>query len=167
LGACYLEMKDLDNAEKRFRKALDLNSRMPNAHFNLALIYEARGQLSQAANEYQKELEIFPEAYPAHFNLSRIYHSQGMIAQERAELEKCIKKSPNFGLAYLYLAKSLMDTGEDLMRAKTLSEEGMKHDLEKDQAPFGHYLLADIYNRLGKPADAMNEVRQAQSLERQ
>lgn len=167
LGACYLEMKDYDHAEKEFRKALDLNSRMPNAHFNLALIYEARGDLVKATNEYQKELEIYPEAYPAHFNLSRLYHSQGDVPHERAELEQCIQKSPDFGLAYLYLAKSLMDSNEDLMRAKTLSEEGIKRTLEKGQAPFGHYILADIYNRLGKPADAMEQVRQAKSLERQ
>jgi hypothetical protein len=59
-----------------------------------------------------------------------------------------------------------MDSGDDLMRAKSLTEEGMKQNLDKDQAPLGHYLLADIYNRLGKPADAMDQVRQAQTLER-
>ena len=166
LGACYLEMKDLDHAEKEFEKALQINSRMPNAHFNMALIYEERGDLHKAIGEYQKELDIFPEAYPAHFNLSLAYHSLGDGHNERTELEKCIKKQPTFGLAYLYLAKSLMDSGEDLMRAKSLTEEGMKQNLDKEQAPLGHYLLADIYNRLGKQADAMDQVRQAQSLER-
>ncbi len=118
-----------------------------------------------AISEYRKELDFFPEAYPAHFNLSRLYRSMGRVQDERAELEKCISQNPDYGVAYLYLAKSLMDSGEDLLKAKSLTEEGIKRTQEKDQLPFGHYLLADIYNRLGNSAEAMKQVRQAKLYE--
>ena len=136
---------------------------MPNVHFNLALIHEERGDFEQAASEYTKELALFPESYPANFNLSRIYRKQGKRSDERSELEACIRSKPDFGIAYLYLAKNYMDTGGDILQAKSFVEEGMLKLQEKSQLPFGHYLLADIYNRLGKPREAMQHLQQARA----
>ena len=163
LGASYVELKMYDRAIPELQKALELNSRMPNVHFNLALIQEERQDLNSAASEYRKELELFPESYPANFNLSRIYRKQGKRLEERMELEKCIRSKPDFGIAYLYLAKNLMDTGGDILQAKSFAEEGMKKLQEKSQLPFGHYLLADIYNRLGRPQEAIHHVQQARA----
>jgi Tfp pilus assembly protein PilF len=56
-----------------------------------------------------------------------------------------------------------MDTGCDMIQAKNYVEEGITKLEEKSQLPFAHYLLADIYNRLGRPHDAMEQVRRAQS----
>jgi arylsulfatase A-like enzyme/Tfp pilus assembly protein PilF len=163
LGACYVELKRYNDAIPELQKALQLNPRMPNAHFNLALVHEEHQDLEQAAAEYRKELELFPESYPANFNLSRVYRKQGRRLEERSELEACIRSKPDFGIAYLYLAKNLMDTGGDILQAKSFAEEGMQKLQEKSQLPFGHFLLADIYNRLGKPREAMHHVQQARS----
>ncbi len=163
LGASYVELKMFDQAIPELQKALELNSRMPNAHFNLALIHEERQDLEQSSSEYRKELELFPESYPANFNLSRIFRKQGRRREERSELEACIRSKPDFGIAYLYLAKNYMDTGGDILQAKSFAEEGIRKLQEKSQLPFGHYLLADIYNRLGKPREAMHHVQQARA----
>ena len=163
LGASLVELKRFDQAVPELEKALQLNSRMPNVHFNLALIHEERQNLDLSASEYKKELELFPESYPANFNLSRIYRKQGRRAEERAELEACIRSKPDFGIAYLYLSKNFMDTGEDILRAKSLAEEGLQKLQEESQRPFGHYILADIYNRLGKPREAMRHVQLART----
>jgi arylsulfatase A-like enzyme/Tfp pilus assembly protein PilF len=164
LGACYLEMKQYDPALSNFSKALELNPRTPNAHFNTALAYEETGKPDAAIPEYRKELELFPESYVAHFNISRIYRSEGKRPEEKQELENCIQKQPDFGLAYLYLAKNEMDSG-DLQRAKTLAEEGLEKTKEKEQLPLGHYILADIYNRLGQPQNALLQIQQARELQ--
>jgi arylsulfatase A-like enzyme/Tfp pilus assembly protein PilF len=163
LGASYVELKMYDEAIPELQKALELNARMPNVHFNLALIHEEQQNLDQAAFEYRKELELFPESYPANFNLSRIYRKQGRRMEERSELEACIRSKPDFGIAYLYLAKNYLDTGGDIQQAKAFAEKGIAKLQEKSQLPFGHYLLADIYNRLGKPREAMQHVQQARS----
>ncbi|MCI0412949.1 sulfatase-like hydrolase/transferase [bacterium] len=163
LGACFVELKKYDAAIPELQKALQLNPRIPNAHFNLALVHEEHQDLEQAGTEYRKELELFPESYPANFNLSRVYRKQGRRLEERSELEACIRSKPDFGIAYLYLAKNLMDTGGDILQAKTFAEEGMQKLQEKSQLPFGHFLLADIYNRLGKPREAMQHVQQARA----
>jgi arylsulfatase A-like enzyme/Tfp pilus assembly protein PilF len=165
LGACYLDLQDYSKAEAEIKRALDLNSRIPHAHFNWALIHEGREEWNEAIAEYQKELALFPESYPADFNLSRIYRRQGRLDDEKKELETAIQKKLDFGVAYLYLAKNIMDTGGDLLKAKSLAEEGLAKTNEKSQLPFGHYLLADIYNRLGRPNDAFAQVREAKAME--
>ncbi len=163
LGACLVELKKYDEAVPELQKALQFNPRIPNAHFNLALVHEEKQDLEQASVEYKKEIELFPESYPANFNLSRVYRKQGRRLEERSELEACIRSKPDFGIAYLYLAKNLMDTGGDILQAKTFAEEGIQKLQEKSQLPFGHFLLADIYNRLGKPREAMQHVQQARA----
>lgn len=165
LGACYLEMKQYDQALSEFGKALGLNPRTPNAHFNTALAYEERGKLEEAVPEYRKELELFPESYEAHFNISRIYRGLGKRLEEKQELENCIKTEPEFGVAYLYLAKNVMDAG-DLQRAKDLAEEGLQKTKEKEHLPLGYYILADIYNRLGQPQNALLQIQRAQQLQK-
>lgn len=165
LGGVLLEMNELDRAEKEFQKALELNPRIPNAHFNQALVYEVRQQWQPAIAQYRTELELFPESYPAHFNLSRIYRKLGQPEAERAELEECVRQKPDYGIAYLYLAYNLLRTGGDLQNAKSLAETGLPLVQESSQIPFGHYVMADIYNRMGMPEEAMNHVQQAKRLE--
>src|SRR5262249_41653898 len=141
LGACLLEIARYDDAYKQFGKALELNPRMPNAHFNTALIYEHRGDLDSAIQEYKKELELFPDAYPANFNMSRIYRNRGDLDSERSELEQCIKVSPDFGVAYIYLAKNWMDTGKDLQGARDLAEQGIAKTHENENLILGYFVL--------------------------
>lgn len=166
LAVCYLEMQRYDEAEKEFKKVLELNPRMPNANFNTALIFEAKGNLDEAIGAYRKELELYPEAYPAHFNLSRIYRRQQRLADEKAELEACIAVQPEYGVAYLYLAKNLMDSGSDLLKARQFVEDGLAKTSEKSQIPLGHYLLADIYNRMGDSRQATIQVQLARQAEK-
>ena len=44
-------------------------------------------------------------------------------------------------------------------------EEGLKLAPASEMAPLGHYVLADVYNRRGRPGDAAREVAMARSLE--
>jgi tetratricopeptide (TPR) repeat protein len=165
LAACYLEMQKYDDAERELQKVLKVNPRMPNANFNSALVSEARGNLDEAITLYKKELENYPETYPAHFNLSRIYRQQGRMGDEKSELEACVASKPEYGIAYLYLAKNIMDGGGDLLQAKQFVEKGLQNLNEKSQAPLGHYLLADIYNRLGDSHQANIQVQLARQAE--
>ena len=165
LGAVYLELGNHNEAMQELDKALEFNQRIPNAHFNKGLVFEARGQWELAAEEYRKEISLYPEDYPAHFNLSRTYRKLGRFSDERKELEDCIREKPDFGVAYLYLAKHLMDRGDDLLKAKELAESGLTKTLEESQRPFAHYLLADIYNRLGRPREAAVQLQQAKKTE--
>ena len=46
-----------------------------------------------------------------------------------------------------------------------LAERGLKAQPVSDVAPLGHYVLADVYNRQGRPQDAAAEVAKARRME--
>ncbi len=166
LGGCLIELKRYDQALASINKSLELNDRIPNAHFNRALVYEAQDQWNLAAQDYRKEVELFPESYPARFNLSRVLRKVGDIDGERRELEACISTQPDYGVAYIYLAKNLMDTQGDLQKAAQLAEEGIEKSKEQENQILGNYLLADLLNRLGHPREAERHLQKAEQLRR-
>jgi tetratricopeptide (TPR) repeat protein len=166
LGGCLIELKRYNDALAAINKSLELNDGIPNAHFNRALVYEAQDQWNLAAQDYRKEVELFPESYPARFNLSRVLRRTGDVDGERRELEACISTEPDYGVAYIYLAKNLMDTQGDLQKAAQLAEQGIEKSKEQENQILGNYLLADLFNRLGHPRQAQQHLQKAEQLRR-
>ncbi len=75
-----------------------------------------------------------------------------------------VEIEPTFGTGQLYLAKALLDAG-DLGGAEQWARAGLKNKPEPRMAPLGHYVLADVYERQGRAADARREVEAAKRLE--
>jgi len=166
LGAVYLEKKMLERAEEELRIALKMRPRIPDAHYNLGLLYEAKGNLNEAMEEYQKEIEIHPNAYPAHFNLAILYGKMDLLRDQVRELREAIDSNENFARAYLFLAKAYCDLNENYDEAISIAKKGLELDPEADSAPLGHYVLADIYNRLGRHEEYASELQKGRLLEK-
>jgi len=165
LGAAFLEKKMLERAEAELLKALEMRPRIPDAHHNLALLYEERGDPKRAMEEYKKEIEIHPGAHPAHFNLALLYGKMGLFREQVDQLKEAIKTEQGFARAYLFLAKSYLDLNENFEEAIGLAKKGIELEPEGQSAPLGHYVLADIYNRLGRWADYSSELQKGRALE--
>jgi arylsulfatase A-like enzyme/Tfp pilus assembly protein PilF len=165
LGSAYLEKKMLEPAEKEITLSLQMRPNIPDAHHNLGILYEDKGDMEKAIQEYKKEIEIHPAAYPAHFNLALIYAKQGLWREEVAELQEAIKYNKKFARSYLFLAKAYLDLNENFDEAISLAKKGLELEPEAESAPLGHYILADIYNRLGRWADYSAEVEKGRALE--
>lgn len=58
-----------------------------------------------------------------------------------------------------------LDLG-NLSEAKSLAAKSIDLGPALSMAPFGHSILADVYNRLGRPRDAEREVAPARRLQR-
>ncbi len=165
LGAAYLEKKMFERAEQELLKALEMRPRIPDAHYNIGLLYEEKGDINRAIEEYKKEIEIHPGAHPAHFNLALLYGKMGLLGEQVDELKEAIKAEKGFARAYLFLAKAYLDMNENLDEAIHLAKKGLELDPEAESAPLGHYVLADIYNRLGRWADYSTELQKGRALE--
>jgi hypothetical protein len=48
----------------------------------------------------------------------------------------------------------------------TLAKKGLEVAPRSEYAPLGHYVLADLYSRMGRPADAAAEASRGKALER-
>jgi len=77
-----------------------------------------------------------------------------------------IAANPDFGEGYFYLAKLLLDQGRQLNEAVTLARKGLQVAPRSAYAPLGHYVLADLYSRMGHPADAAAEAQRGRALEK-
>ena len=116
--------------------------------------------------EYKKEIEIHPHAYPAHFNLALLYRKMGLLQDQVSSLREAIDSNENYARAYLFLAKAYCDLNENYDEAISLAKKGLELDPEADSAPLGHYVLADIYNRLGRYEEYTSELQKGRLLEK-
>ena len=164
MAECYLGLKELDPAEAEVRRTLELNPEFPTAYFNLALIYEERGDPRAAVEAYEKEIEVAPRDYKAHFNVAKLHGSSGRPLKMKEHLEKTIELNDQFAIGHFYLAKYHLDVGE-LERAHELATQGVALGPEPRMAPLGHFILADVYSRQGRTADAERELRTARGLQ--
>ncbi|HEX2443948.1 MAG TPA: tetratricopeptide repeat protein, partial [Vicinamibacterales bacterium] len=164
LGECYIELKRWDDADRALRAALAERGDIERAHYDLALVLEARGDMPGAIAEYEAELARGP-SYSAAFNLGRLLSRTGRPREAARRFQEAAAANPAFAPAHLYLAKALLDSG-DLDAAQDAALRGLDLKPGADVAPLGHYVLADVYSRLGRSREAAREVARAQRLER-
>jgi tetratricopeptide (TPR) repeat protein len=157
LGEARLELKQLDAAQEALLRAIKTKPDQPMAHYDLALVYEARGDSQAAATEYEAEIKVSPKLYQPHFNLAKLLANTGRTGDAVAHFRAAVEKQPDFGTGYLYLAKSLLDGG-DLTAAERAASTGLALKVDPAVVPLGHYVLADIYSRQGRQAEAANQV---------
>jgi len=168
LGAVYLKKKMYDQAEKEIKAALEIERHIPlrNAHFNMALLHEARGEFDLAILEYKKEQETSPFNWKPDFNLGLLYTKAKDLEKAIQEFESCIEKNAEYAKAHIFLAKAYMDSGKDLNKAEKLAQQGLSLETDKQTAILGHFVLADIYNRMGRYGDSQRHADKAKELQK-
>ena len=72
--------KNFVNAEKYYLKSISLNKNLISTYFNLASLYEDKGELDLAKKNYLKVIEIDDKNYAAFFNLQRL--EENLITKE-------------------------------------------------------------------------------------
>jgi len=135
------------------------------AHYDLGLVYEARGDSKSAAAAYDAEIGVSPKLYQPHFNLAKLLARDGRTSEAVAHFRAAVDRNPQFGAGYLYLAKALLDVG-DLAASERAATQGLALKPDPAMAPLGHYVLADVYARQGRSAEAASQVAAGRKAER-
>ncbi|HEX9189425.1 MAG TPA: sulfatase-like hydrolase/transferase [Vicinamibacteria bacterium] len=164
LAALAFERGDLREAERLVRKGLALEEDLRSSRFNLGRILEGRGEVADAERLYREELARFGDNGRARFNLAQLLRQRGDEAGFVAELREATVKAPEFSPAFFFLAREELRAGR-LDTAADLARRGLEVDEGSAVAPLGHYVLADVYSRQGRPADARSEVGKARKIE--
>jgi arylsulfatase A-like enzyme/Tfp pilus assembly protein PilF len=165
LAESQIEAKRYDDAEKSLRLALEKKPGLATANFNLGLVHEERGEIDAAIAAYQTELAKNPKAHRAAFNLAKLLQKKGRLAEALAQYRRVVELQPDFGTGQLYLAKALLDSG-DLAGAAEWAKKGLAANPDPRIAPLGHYVLADVFNRQGREAEARRATAAAERLQR-
>jgi tetratricopeptide (TPR) repeat protein len=88
VGNIYANRKQFDEAEMRYRKAIELRDNSLLAHHNLGLIFLVRGELDSAEIKFKKGLSIDSLAPDGYLQLANVYQAQGRIGLAIENLEK-------------------------------------------------------------------------------
>ena len=84
LGIALLALGRLEQAADAFSAALDLNLRIPTAHYYLAHICDCKGQETKAIAGYKAAVALKPDLVAAQLRLGELYHSRRMHGELQA-----------------------------------------------------------------------------------
>lgn len=144
----------------QLQKALQLNPRLPMAHFMLGEIYLYKSNVPGALAEFQKELAINPIAWYVYWRMGDAYtRIENWNEAERA-LKQAAWLNPDFSGPYILLGKVELKKGLPHLAAGFL-ERALKIDPNNYSA---HYMLGTAYKQLGRTADADREFRLSEKL---
>ena len=100
----------------------------------------------------------------AAFNAGKLLQKSGRIKEAIGRFRTVVAIEPTFGTGHLYLAQALLEDG-DLAGAEQSARPGLQNKPEPRLAPLGHYVLADLYNRTGRHAEARRQAQIGRQLE--
>lgn len=163
LAEAQLAQGDLDAAERALTEAIAARDTQAMAHYNMGLVHEARGRRDAAIEAYRREIAHSPALHQPHFNLARLLDAQGRAAEALAEYARAVEVSPTFGTGHVFLAKARFDAG-DFSGAEQSARAGLAASPDPAIAPLGHFVLADLYARQGREADARREAAAGERL---
>lgn len=129
LGAMYYLDRNLDEAEKYFRKSLELNPTESMIHNNIGLIYLQRKNYEEAEKWFAKELELYPYYDNAHFNWGLSYYTRGEIKKAEEMWLKTVQINPDHTGALRSLALYYLENKDDA-KAKYYYNEAVKRGVK-------------------------------------
>ena len=153
--------QDVDvEAAKQAKAALEIDPRIPEAHFLLGEVAILHAEIEDAITELKKEIEINPNFAMAHYRLGDAYSRREQWDEAMAPLERSVWLNPNFSGPFILLGKGY------LKRKELANAEGvLHHALRLDpQNLSAHYLLGQTLMQEGRPDDAKKEMDRWQEL---
>jgi tetratricopeptide (TPR) repeat protein len=158
---------DLQGAIDHYRKALQIDPRLPGVHFELGeAILESSSSSPQAQAEAQKELEVAVkvdgDTAKTECEFGSIALSQSQLEQARAHYQRAYELNPNEVQAQMGLGKILM--------IKEKPQEAIQYlrmAIESDPLNgAAHYQLSQAYKRLQMTDMAQKEMHLFQEIKK-
>lgn len=112
LGVSLFKKGRNEEARKAFRRAIELNSALPQNYYNLALVEMSDKKYNQAAAALEADLRLEPQNAQAHLILGRAYHNLNRTLPAIEQFKKALALAPNLPLAHYHLAYALQSQGE-------------------------------------------------------
>jgi len=148
-------------AEEYARKAIELDPKLPLAHFFLGELHLYKSRIPEAIADFQAELGLNPGHANTYYKLADAYSRVQKFDDAERLLQRSIWLDSTSTGAYILLGKVLEKKGEAELAARAL-----QHALSVDpNNSVAHHLLGQAYQDMGKTADAERERKLAQELQ--
>lgn len=150
----------LARATAEWREGQERLADTPEAHYNLAILHTARGDVNDALREYREALRLWPASFRARHNLGMLLAQTGHLDEAGAQFETILATDPVPETAFaLGLLRAQQDRWPDAVAALE------RCVAENPNFPRARYNLALAYARAGDTTKALDELERAAALE--
>lgn len=126
LAAAYEGLRELDNAETTYRKAIGVKANFWGGYIDLAFFYVRHGRYDDAVDLAHQVADGDPEGYQAWNNVGALYQNLDRCDDARRMYERSLAIEPNYG-AYSNLG-SLHQLRGDYTEAAGMYEKALRLD---------------------------------------
>jgi tetratricopeptide (TPR) repeat protein len=159
-GVVAVVEERMDDAEKSFLKAIELDPTDRSGYERIARFYNATGKMPQAIEIYEKGVEALPEDPQFHHTLGMLYELRGEVDRAVPHYEEAIRLLPSLAEAKNNLAYIYADQGKNLDRALDLAQDAKT--LLPNNPSVSDTLGWVLYKR-GVPAAAISYLKEAEA----
>jgi arylsulfatase A-like enzyme/Flp pilus assembly protein TadD len=160
LGDWLMRKQDFEQAAPVLRKALEIDPDSTGTRFQLAKCFMLTRNYPAAIPELENLIAKVPNAVEAHSYLELAYLKTDRFSDAIKECQTMLQYDPNDYGSYLILGQSLAQSGDPDGGMKALK----KAVSLQPEVPLAHVWLANIYEQLGRKADAELERTEAKRL---
>jgi len=152
----------LQEAERGFTKALELDPYLTDAHLYLGAVYQEMDRLADAERQYLLALNnpAYPQPEKIYLGLGMLYQRQRRLQEAEKQLRTSVGINSKFYRGHFELAGILEERGDldEAIREYEVAEPGFQHDAEY------HYRLGFAYFRNGDRYLARDHLNRAVDL---
>ena len=159
LGSIHNMLWQFADAEREYKRAIELNPNYPTAHHWYSIFLKDLGRYDEAASVIRRAQQLDPMSGVIAVNISRLYQLQNNHEASIENSLKIIELDPSFGAAYEYLALSYLKQGrnaEAIAAAETATRL-----TERSGVALGD--LGYVYAVAGKRAEALALVKELEA----
>ena len=140
-GVILEQLGKFNKAEIITRKAIGINPKLADSHYNLGGILSNLGRYNEAVTAFFNAIELNPNLVEAYFNLGNTYRALGRLEDAEKLFCETIKLRPNFVDAHLNLGLIL----KDLSRLEEAEISILRAIENKSDNADAYSSLAEIY----------------------
>jgi len=160
LGLIALARGDAAAAVELFDKAIAINGKVAEYHYNAALAWRALGRNDHVTAHLERAIALRGDYALAHLNLGNVRREQHRLADAAACYERAIAVSPNLAVARFNLANVLSELGRpDAAVAQYRQVLAIDPNHAESHGNLGAALIA-----LGRAAEAIAHFERAVAL---
>jgi tetratricopeptide (TPR) repeat protein len=147
-------------AQKELARAVELDPKIPEAHYLLGIMALFRNELDKGIEEMRQEIAINPDFAMAHYRLGDAYTRREDWDAAIPPLQRAVWLNPDYSGPYILLGKAYFKK-KDLGSAEGMLRRAIKMDPANYQA---HYMLGQVLMQAGKTEEGRRMLEESQKL---
>ena len=159
-GLAFLRDQEFEKALEELQSAEKLNPDLPRLYFSLGLAYFKLGQNREAIAAFEKAVDRGSKDFSTYYFLAEALTDNGDLDIARQRLNLALEREPQSPQGNGLLGKILFKQGKpnDALKPLEFAVAKMPEDQER------RYLLARVYQQLGRREEASREFAEVQKL---